>query len=58
MTEGGSGETDEGRGRTEEAKRGRRRLSSGSRLTGGGCTSAKKKLVEENESGTSGVPSV
>ena len=57
-TEGGSGETDEGRGGTEEAKRGGQRLSSGSRSTGGGRTSVKKKLVEENESRTSGIPSV
>jgi len=39
-------------------KRGGRRLPSGSGLTGGGCTSAAKELVEGNESRTSGVSSV
>jgi len=41
-----------------EAKRGGQRLLSGSGSTGGRRTGAKKKLVEENESGTSGVSSV
>jgi len=41
-----------------EAKRGRRRLPSGSGSTGGGCTNAVKELVEGNESGTSGISSV
>jgi len=58
MTEGGSRETDEGRGGAMEAKRGGRHLLSRSGLTGSRCTGAKKKLVEENESGTSGVSSI
>jgi len=53
-----SGETDEGREGTTETKRGRRRLLPGSRSTGGCRTGAAKKLVEGNESGTSGVSSV
>jgi len=56
-TEGGSRETDEGRGGTTEAKRGGQRLLSRSGSTGGRRTGAKKKLVEENESGTFGVSS-
>jgi len=55
VTEGGSKETDDGRGGATEAKRGGRHLSSRSRSTGGCHTGVKKKLVEENESGTSGV---
>jgi len=58
MTKKGSGEIDEGRGETLETKRSGRHLLSGSGLTDGGCIGAVKKLVEENESGTSGVSSV
>jgi len=57
-TERGSGSTDEGRGGTAATKGGRRRLPSGSRSTGGGCTDATKELVEEDESGTIGISSV
>jgi len=57
-TERGDGETDESRGGTAETERGRRRLLSGSRLTGGSCTSVEKKLVKEDESGTVSVSSV
>jgi len=57
-TEGGSREEIEGRGGTAETKRGRRHFLSGSGLTGGSCAGVKKKLVEENESRTSGVSSV
>jgi len=55
LTERGSGKTDEGRGETAETKRGRQRLPSGSRLTGGGCSGAEKKLVKEDKSGTVGI---
>jgi len=58
MTEEGSGGTDEGRGRTTEAKRGGQRLSSRSRLAGGGHAGAKEELVEGDESRTGGVSSV
>jgi len=38
-----------------ETKRSRRRLSPGSRSTGGRCTGTKEELVEGDESGTSGI---
>jgi len=57
-TEGGSRETDEGRRRATEAKRGGRHLSSRSRSTGSGRAGAKEELVEGDESGTSGVSSI
>jgi len=57
-TERGSGETNEGRGGTAATKGGRRRLLSGSRSTGGGCTDATKELVKEDESGTIGISPV
>ena len=57
-TSGGSGETDEGRERTAETKRGGQRLPSGSRSTGGGHIDAEKKLVKEDESRTIDVFSV
>jgi len=41
-----------------EAKRDGQRLPSGSGSTGSRRIGAKKKLVEENESGTSGVSSI
>jgi len=58
MSKKGSREEIKGRGGMAETKRSGRRLLSGSRLTGGGRTGAAKELVEDNESGTSGVSSV
>jgi len=57
-TEGGSRETDEGRRRATEAKKGGQHLSSRSRSTGNGRAGTKEELVEGDESGTSGVSSI
>jgi len=53
----GSGEEIKGRGGLTEAKRGGQYFPSESRSTGSGHAGAKKKLVEGDESGTSGVSS-
>jgi len=58
MTERGSEETDEGRGRMVETKKDRRHFPSGSRSTGGGHTGTAKKLVEEGKSRTVGISSI
>jgi len=58
MTERGSEETDEGRGRMAETKKDRRHLSSGSGSTGGGHTGTAKKLVEKGKSRTVGISSI
>jgi len=55
---GGSREAEEGRGGTAEAKRDGRCLPSESRSTSDGYADTAKKLVEENESRTSGISSV
>jgi len=57
-TKRGSGEADEGRGGMTEAKRDRRHLLSGSRLTGGCHIGVAKKLAEEGKSRTVGVSSI
>jgi len=57
-TKGGSREADEGRRGMAEATRSEQHLLSGSRLIGGCCTGAVKKLVEEDESRTSGISSI